>query len=131
MTMTAKPDRRFQFSLRKVLLWMLAVALTFSILSPLELDAVGWLFLFGWFVTVLVLRWSFGSRVAAWISIMAGMLLFAWASWFVSAHVRPSYGGATLVGGSVGVIVGLALFLFVEATCRTIDWLDRIGQSDG
>lgn len=30
MTETAKPERCFQFSLRKVLLWMLFVALTFS-----------------------------------------------------------------------------------------------------
>lgn len=113
------------------MLWMLAVALIFSILSPLGFEGVGWLFVFGWFVAVLMLRWSFGSRVAASVSIAAGMLLFAWGAYFVSANVRPSYGRATLVGGSMGVIIGLILFLLVEGTCRTIDWLDRIGQSDG
>ncbi len=127
-----KPERqRFQFSLRKLLLWTVVVALTLSILSPLEL---GGLFPFGWFVTVLMLRWGLGSRVAAWVSIMAGMLLFAWASCLVSASVSPSrygYGEAALVGGSMGVMVGLVLFLLVDGTCRVVDWIDRIGQSDG
>lgn len=131
MCETGKPERHFQFSLRKVLLWTLFVALTFSILSPLGFDDVGWLFVFGWFVAVLVLRWSFGSTVAVAVSMAAGMLLFAWGAYFVSANVRPSYGGATLVGGSMGGIIGLILFLFVEGTRRTIDWLDRIGQTDG
>ena len=41
MTTKSTQQRRFQFSLRKVLLWMLFVALTFSMLSPLGFDRIG------------------------------------------------------------------------------------------
>lgn len=131
---TVKPERRFQFSMRKVLLWMLAVALTFSILSPLGFDGVGWLFVFGWFVTVLVLRWGCGSIAAATVSVMAGMLLFGYVTCLVASASRPppfSPVAGAVAGGFLGALIGFMPFLLVEGTCRTIDWVDRIGQSDG
>lgn len=136
MTETGKPERRFQFSLRRVLLWMLVVALAFSMLSPLGFDGGVWLIPFGWFVMVLGLRWSFGSRVAATASVIAAMLLVPWyccAVWSASDRTLDfaALADIAVVAGFFGGFLGLVPFVIVEAACRTIDWVDRIGQGVG
>jgi len=65
MSETGKPERRLHFSLRKLLLWTLIVALAFGIFSPLELEADGRFFLFGWILVVAVVRGAFGRFVGA------------------------------------------------------------------
>ena len=129
--LAAKPDRRrLQFSLRKLLLWMVMVALGFSILSTLEPDALGWVVLPAWLIAVLILRWFFGTEQAAGLSILMGMLPFQW--FLCSICVPDNWRWKdSLVACLLGGLIGFVLFLLVEAACRVVNWIDRSGQSDG
>lgn len=128
-----KKQRRHQFGLRKALLWTTAAALGLGILSALEWDPASRVVYPGWIAVVLILRWIFGSRVAASVSVVAGMVLFAlllgliWAS-----HERNPAPVEVImisfVGGLLGGFLGFLLFLLVEAACRMVDWIDKIRQ---
>ena len=130
MNETAKLERRrLQFGIRRLLLWTTVVALACGMLSSLgPEDVLDWTVLPTWFVTVFIVRWAFGSKWAAVVSIMAGMFLcLGWAIY------RPKpLGMVGLATGSVllGTLLGCVPFLMVEAACRTVDWIDRIRQSD-
>jgi len=121
--------RRFQFRLRRLLLWTAVVALGCGILSSLEPDALDWVVLPAWFVTVFIVRWGFGGKWAATISIVLGMLLCL--GWSIYGSIPTSTVGLAIGCGFVGGSIGLVPFLLVEATCRIVNWIDKIGQSDG
>ena len=128
-----KKQRRHQFGLRKALLWTTAAALGLGILSALEWDPASRVVYPCWIAVVLILRWIFGSRVAALVSVVAGLLLFASLLGLIwVAHERNPVPVEVImisfVGGILGGFIGFLLFLLVEAACRTVDWLDRIGQ---
>ena len=127
--------RRFQFGLRRGLAWTAVVALGLGVLSSLEPNAVIWIVYPSWFAIVLILRWRFGGRVAAGISVIAGMLLFAllcgsiWAA--TSRRLEPvEVVMIAVVGAFLGGFVGFVLFLLAEAARRAVNRIDRIGQAD-
>jgi len=137
MSETVDPEQhRLQFGLRKVLLWTAAVAFGLGLLSTLKPDALGWVVYPGWIATVLILRWNFGSKVAALASVAFGMLLFAvvcgleWAA----NDMRPHPAEVVVIAvvcSLLGGMIGFVLLLLIETACRIINRLDRIGQSDG
>jgi len=129
--------QRFQFGLRKLLLWTVAVALGCGLLSSLQLDAIDWLLLLAWFFVVLAVRWASGHGWAATASVVLGMLLLLvrvllYYGWALS-RTRPS--GLTehidvVTVLLVGALMGFVAFLLTEATYRTLNWVDRIAEPD-
>lgn len=124
MTEQVPQHRRWsQFSLRRMLLWTTVVALGFSGLFALVPNTLGRVLLAGWFVTVFILRRAFGSGWAASLSILVGMLPFA--QLLCSIWMTDDWSlKHSLVEGWLGGLIGFALFLLVEAACRTVDWID-------
>ena len=139
--------RRLQFSLRKVLLWTAVVAVCIGIaifawdevlpyygvpsMASLALTAI----------VAVTLRTWIHSGIAWPLTTLVGGLIYAiygrgWSSWpylRYSLDVEPQQWVACYVSEHVIMGFGWAwvVFLLVEGTCRTIDRLDRIGQSDG
>jgi hypothetical protein len=110
--------RRFQFSLRKLLLWMIVVALYLGIFRKLaQLDRAAFAIFTVWSVVVVILRTAFGQRAACLFSILAGPSFF-YLSWW-------KYGDVTelVLGG-----IGYACVFFVIAECgfRVVDWADNL-----
>ena len=130
---TTEKRPRFQFSLRKALLWTALVALGLGALTILTSDVATRMVLSAWLATVLILRWAFGRKVAAWVSAVAGALFFGWScSVAYSAHIRRFDLGemvwTAVVGGFLGGVIGFLLFVPADAACRIASWFDRIGQ---
>lgn len=129
--------RRFQFRLKRLMLWTTVVALGLGVLSPLELDPIGWIFLSGWFVAISIVRWAFGSRWAASVAVVMGVCAYAWHSCSLVARnvtgVVPVdyYFDAAMAVALPGSLVGFVSFLVVEFAWQAVNWIDRIGQSDG
>lgn len=138
MNEAAKPERRrFQFRLRRLLLWTAVVALGLGVLSPLELDVSGWIFLSGWFFAISLVRWTFGRKWAASVAVVMGVSAYAWHSCSLVARnvngVVPVdyYFDAAIAVALPGSLVGFVSFLVVEFAWQAVNRLDRIGQSDG
>lgn len=134
MNEVARPEHcRFQFSLKRLLLWTVVVALGCGMLSTVQAESLDWLVLSPWLVTVFVVRWAFGGKWAAIVSVMIGVLLCGLVGCIGSAQAIGgsivTIGYYTVRGGLNGSPIGFVLFLLVEAACRTVNWFDSIGQS--
>ena len=86
--------RRFQFGLRKLLLWMVVVALLLGILKTLGLTTAGLVIAAFWVAITAVVRATLGS---------------------VWAHVISAVGGSVLALGFLfaGLITGTSVVLFI------------------
>ena len=115
--------RRFQFGLRRLLLWTAVVALGFGTLSTLYPSTRAWVVLPGWCAVVLILRWGFGSTLAASVSTIVGMVLGL-------LLPEPQEPLDFVVYAIDCGFFGLVLFVLAEVTCQIVDWIDRIRQSD-
>jgi hypothetical protein len=114
-----RPERRrFQFGLRKLLLWTVVVAVLLGSLRALGLDTVGLVIAACWVAITAAIRGAFGS------------------TW---AHVVSSAGGSALALGLLftGVIgaTSIVLFIilaagisfgFVELAWFGVDWFDEL-----
>ncbi|MBC8871254.1 MAG: hypothetical protein H8E44_17650 [Planctomycetes bacterium] len=67
--------RRFQFGLRKLLLWMAVVAVLLGILKMLELSTAGLILAASWVAITAIVRGAFGSTWAHIVSAVGGSAL--------------------------------------------------------
>ncbi len=123
--------RRFQFRLRRLVIWTVVAALVCGILlAGLEPEGLDWIVLPVWFVTVFIVRWGFGSKKwAARISIVLGMLVSL--GWAIYRPKPPSVVELVIGCGIMGGSIGYVSFLLVEAAREIVNRIDKIGQSDG
>ena len=118
--------RRFQFSLRKLLLWTTVVALYLGSMKTLEFNSGLVAFITFWVAVVGGVRWSLGVKAAAIASFVIGTLLgldFSLAA--------PALGGAppsffALLTISIGWVFGGFILGLVELTMRAVNWADKI-----
>jgi hypothetical protein len=132
---TGKPQRRkFQFSLRKLMLWTVVVASYFGIFGLLEVHPVVSAILAAWVAVVGSLRITFGGRLACILSVVAGAVYFGCAGYVIAS---PSHIGsieffflALMALG--GTVIGLILFGALEGALRFVNWADNLmrTQSD-
>ena len=110
--------RRFQFGLRKLLLWMAVVAVLLGVLKMLELSTAGLILAASWVAITAIVRGAFGSTWAHIVSAVGGGAL-AFGLLFAGA-----IGGISVV---VLIIVGAGMpFVFVELAWLGVDWLDKL-----
>ncbi len=137
MTETTKPYRRFQFSLRKLLLWTTAVAVLLGVLQMMAFGATGFAIVLGGIAILGVLRSAFDPRQALilWtlVSAIAGVIIISvGANWDSSSHgeivlnvIWLSFWGFVF-GGAIGGIS----YTLTDAACGFLDWLDSLMQSE-
>jgi hypothetical protein len=126
-----RPKRpRFQFGLRKLLLWTAVVATLLGVATTLGIE-VSSVFL-SWIILVWAIRRGFGAKVAAVLSVAAWAALGLVLS---SVHVHPGPGPGMLAveGAMIGGFVGLAMFGIAEGLVRAVNWADNLmrTKSDG
>jgi hypothetical protein len=124
-----RPERRrFQFGLRKLLLWTAVAALLLGTAASLREGA--------WLPACCILivgaiRCAFGARVAGGISVATAVILMVSFSWVVAEthHPGPSLGDATVTGLALGLFFGLATLGIVEGAVRVVNWADKVLES--
>ena len=137
MNGVTKPERRrLQFGIRRLLLWTAVAAVAFGVLSTLRLHVVAWAMLIGWFAVVSSLRWVLGTKLATRVVTVAGMLLYGGllCTIAVTHSLKPlplALVALAMLGCFAGGMMGFLSCVLVEAACRVVNRLDRIGQSDG
>ncbi len=141
MTETGKSERRFQFSLRKLLLWTTAVAVLLGVLQMMEIGATGVAVVLAGIAILGVLRSAFDPRQALilWtlVSAIAGVIIIAASAiWELVNANGPSHTEIVLdvtwlsfwgivFGGAIGGIT----YTLTDAACGFLDWLDSLMQS--
>lgn len=126
MSETIKPERRFQFSLRKLLLWMAVVALCLGISSACGQNPILWLLLTCWCAAIGGLRWNFGRIPAACASIIGAGILMSVVYAVTETLLPIDYAGATFAGLVIGMPIGIVLFAMLELVSLLVNWLDRV-----
>jgi hypothetical protein len=134
-----RPERRrFQFGLRKLLLWTGVVAVLLGLATTTFTTAEA-VVLLGWMILVAAVRWAFGPKAAGALSVAAALILHVSFSWLVYMAARPfpdpveAGVGALIVGGTVGGLFGLVMFGIAEGAVRAVNWADKVleTKSDG
>lgn len=126
MIETAKPDQRFQFSLRKLLLWVAVVALCLGIPIACGQNPVVWLLLTCWCAAIGGLRWSFGQVPAAYASIVGAGVLTS-VAYAVGDALQPvDYVVAAFAGFLTGIPIGFVLFVMLELAFIFVNWSDSL-----
>jgi hypothetical protein len=123
MTTTGTQTRRFQFSLRKLMLWVVVEAVLLGTLSMLGLDAIGLAIAAAWVAVTAVLRVALSPRWACHISGLGGIAL-AVGLWFVLPMNDAAIVLLIILGGGAGLVP----FVFVEVAARVVDGLDSLMQ---
>ena len=135
-----------QFGLRKLLLWTAMVALWcgvfktlsvgLSLLDPQTDPAISltnMILIISWVAVVGIGRVVFRARVAAALAIVIGVIYAVLALWW-SAHMSgrslmalvSSYPDRATVAVAVLSVFGVIVFGCVEASFRTVNWLDKL-----
>jgi len=138
--------RRFQFGLRKLLLWTAMVAIwcgVFKIVSvgltlsnPHTDPAIAltnMILVISWVAVVAIGRVAFRTTVAAALAIVIGVV-YAVLGLSLSAHmsgrsfieVLSLYPDRAAIAVGVFSLLGVIVFGCVEASFRTVHWLDRL-----
>lgn len=125
-TMPDQPPtgRRFQFGLRKLLLWTAVVAMFLGLLGMIEVALSTLLILTSWATIVGVARAIFNTEVAGLMSVAIGVVLGVWLTFLVSPFSVGvfSYAVYAMMFG----LFGLFVCVFVEVAFRAVDWLDNL-----
>lgn len=126
MTDTAKPERRFQFTLRKLLLWVAVVALCLGIPSACGQNPLIWVLLTCWCAVIGILRWNFGRVPAAYASVVGAAILTS-VAYAVGDPLQPvQYMVAGFAGLVTGIPIGFVLFVVLELASTVVNWIDGL-----
>ena len=121
----AETRRRFQFGLRKLLLWTVVLALYLGVARMLGMPPIALAVLTLWIAVVAGLRAAFGPVVAAIVSPAIGAVLGGWFEYTGPALDPP--GPSPLGPGiALGGLFGCVLFAAVELSCRAVNWADNV-----
>ena len=134
-----KRQRRFQFSLRKLLLWMAVIAAWLSVMRLANASAVVAVPTIVWLAVIVAVRLNWGTRrgylVAAAGTGFCLSVLFAATYWLVARQCRPAPDpcGTMIVGVCVGVtaaaFIGLCVSVVAELSIRFVDLIDGLIQT--
>jgi hypothetical protein len=135
--MDEEPQRRkFQFSIRKLLLWMLAAGLFLGILRLLGVEGAGLTFAFCVVVLVAFVRAAFGAWRACvlFVLVVTTRNVINWFGGLTSWVSNKGLTMAVIAPATItfilcvllGVAFGLVSYLFLEALFRSVDWADNL-----
>jgi len=119
-----KRERRFQFSLRKMLLWTAVVAIGFALISDMGADPLGHIIFGSWAVVVGVIRIGIGHRWSASMSFVIALCVS-----FAYCRIDDAPLTHFLLTFPVMAAVAFGVFMFVETAYQAVDWLDKSPHS--
>ncbi len=127
-----RPKRRLQFTLRRMLLWTVVVALYCGLSVSAATWHSGWLGLLfiSWFrraagctaVIAVFLKTVTRSSIACHLEAFAGGVVTTASFYLTEPSINPVN---TSILFLFGCGTGWLIFLVLEATCRLVDWADR------
>jgi hypothetical protein len=116
--------RRFQFGVRRLLLWTVVIAVYLSVVKWLRMDLMLFAVLTAWLGIVAGVKARFGSMAAFVVSILAGAVVGGW-----EAYVTFLAGGLPAASDWAAVVflfvLGYALWGGVEVAFGAVDCVDR------
>ncbi len=132
-------QRRFQFSLRKLLLWMAVLAVYLGVLRLITANVSVVLISICWLTVIVAVRMKWGARRACFVAITGTGFCLSVASaatfWIaVGPFGHGARFGRRMTGYMplmflVGAFIGLYVFLVVELSIGFVDFLDRLMQT--
>jgi hypothetical protein len=132
-------QRRFQFSLRKLLLWIAVLAVYLGVLRLMNADLTVALITICWVTVIVAVRTKWGARRALVVAIFGTgfclSVVFAGTVWIVERQYRPALSplGAMIAGMPVGLLVGAFIGLcgsvVAELSIRLVGFLDGLMQT--
>ncbi len=144
MTENPKPQR-FQFTLRRMLLWTAVVAVWCGVFTMIRIGfwlsdfqstthvVLSNIIIISWVAIIGIARAAFRARAAAAMSIVTGVIWAVWVFYRVSggrlgewAWSNPVRAAIALIGFSV---LGVGVFIGVEASFRMVHWIDCLMES--
>jgi hypothetical protein len=140
----ANPQRRrFQFSLRTLMLWMVVVAVYLAILRLLNAGAVFAVSTTVWLAVLVVIRLKWGSERGAIVATLGagpsltaiagvgiGLLFWLNTPWSPEwPHLLAALAYVVVLCLLFGTLAGLSTFLVVDLIVRFVNWLDRLMQT--
>ena len=108
-----RPKRRFQFGLRKLLLWTAVVALYFATVRWVAMDVRGFTVVTCWVGIVAILRAVAGRIMAGLLSVAGGLFLAASVSILVANAIPVTRSQVLFAFWKAGA-VGCIVFVIVE-----------------
>lgn len=121
-------QRRFQFSLRKLLLWMAVLAVYLGVLRLITEAVSGTLITIGWLAIIVAVRMKWGARRGSTVAV-AGTGFCLSVIFVVLSHPLEEMIFGVLVGTLVGAVLGLLGSFVAERSLRFVDFLDRLMQT--
>jgi hypothetical protein len=121
--------RRFQFGLRKLMLWTVVVAVFLGIFEMFGFGWIGCVLAACWLAVVGLLRGTAGGRAACLVSIVIGTVLIGWCSYlvYVTASPRPPFNPVIVLFAAIwGSAYGLFVFVLTTAVCSAVNWADNL-----
>jgi len=131
-------QRRFQFSLRKLLLWMAVLAVYLGVLRLITANVSVVLISICWLTVIVAVRMKWGARRACFVAITGTVFCLSVASaatyWIDFGPFHGDKFGRRMTGYMplmflVGAFIGLYVFLVVELSIGFVDFLDRLMQT--
>ena len=122
-----RPSRRFQFTLRKMLLWTAMMALWFGLLSSLGILPGVILIatiLTSWVVVVAIVRVAFGENSAALVALLPAACIPIIECWDPSIPVSFVLLHVVVLG-----VMGSVIFVLVKVAFRVVSVLDHLMES--
>ena len=118
--------RRFQFGLRKLLLWTVALSVYLGILRMLQCHPVLVVVLTCWVGAVAVVRVAIGWKWAAVVSAVGGAILLGIPAYQARGDDSDLVGNLLLAA----IVGGLAVLAVVHVIACTIDWADNLMRAN-
>jgi hypothetical protein len=131
-------QRRFQFSLRKLLLWMAVLAVYLGVLRLITAPVSFTLITISWLAVIVAVRMKWGARRACFVAIAGtGFCLSVASAAMYWIDFGPFHGdkfGRRMTGYMplmflVGAFIGLHVLIVVELSIGFVDFLDRLTQT--
>lgn len=117
--------RRYQFGVRRLLLWTTALALLLGAATPY--GTVGF-FAVGWIIILIVIRTAVGWEVAGLTSVITGTVAMAIVSFSAQPGLLLSF-FFPFIGWAIGLMAGICLFGIAEALYQAVCWTDNLMQT--
>jgi len=117
--------RRFQFRLRKLLLWTAVVALLLGVLKMLGLGPARIVLVACWTIVIVILGQALSVKAACRISGLAGVTFFAWITCCESPPHR-FVAGMLLVAAPLGWILGYTGALLMNGAASGVSRMDNL-----
>ncbi len=118
--------QRFQFGLRRLLLWTVAVVPYLAVVRLERWDVASFAAVTTWMLAVGAARVAFGPEAAGALSTLAGAIVGGCVGWFIFGPMGPPSAWSAVFMCLAFCVFGCVLFGVVEAAVLAVNWADDL-----